>query len=402
MSGPPPAEPSRDDPYFLGVDIGTTYTAAAVSDRESTRIITLGGRAGAVPTLVYLRRNGSLVFGEPAQLQAVSDPGHLVRELKRRMGDDSPIHVADEAYRTEDLYGAVLQWVIDVAAMREGRPPARIAVAHPANWGSHKLAALARAVEAAGAAHVVTVTEPHAAAAYYSDASELREGDIVAVYDLGGGTFDAAVLRRGAAGFELLGRPEGVEHLGGVDFDEALFHHVRLTVGDPWGQAERLGGPAFAAGVADLRREIVAAKEELSFEPEAQAPVLLPGVSTSVRITRGEFEAMIRPALGESIGAFTRALRSAGVTAADLRAVLLAGGSSRIPLVRRLVADVVGADVAIIDSDPKYAVALGAAMLAAESVRMAAPRRPSPAPAAAFFAPAAASLSSAPGPAGLG
>ena len=107
----------------------------------------------------------------------------------------------------------------------------------------------------------------------------MAEGDRVAVYDLGGGTFDAAVLARDGSGFRLAGPPEGVEQLGGIDFDEAVFRHVLAALGPDVAALDDLD-PATATGLARLRRDCVEAKEVLSFSVDTVVPVALPGITT--------------------------------------------------------------------------------------------------------------------------
>jgi hypothetical protein len=186
---------------------------------------------------------------------------------------------------------------------------------------------------------------------------------VVAVFDLGGGTFDAAVLRRTEIGFDVLGEPQGIEHLGGIDFDAAVFHHVQGALGGAI-QALDADDPAVVASAARLREECIEAKEALSSESEAVISVVLPNVVTQIRLTRLEFEGMIRPSLLDAVNALQRALRSAGIAPAQVSRVLLVGGSSRIPLVAELVSGALGRPIAI-DAHPKHAVALGAAVAAA-------------------------------------
>jgi hypothetical protein len=210
------------------------------------------------------------------------------------------------------------------------------------------------------------LTEPEAAATSYAHAERVVPGTVVAVYDLGGGTFDACVLRKTDAGFELLGDPEGIERLGGVDFDQAILAHVSGALG---GAVEELKptDPAALAALARLRQECVDAKEALSSDSDASVPVMLPNLQTEVRVTRGELEALIRPPLVDSVAALRRALRSAGVQPEDVGVILLVGGSSRIPLVAQLVGNEFGRPVAV-DAHPKHAVALGAALAAVPGV----------------------------------
>ena len=222
---------------------------------------------------------------------------------------------------------------------------------------------------------------------YYASQERVEPGATIAVYDLGGGTFDAAVVRKTATGVELLGTPEGIERLGGIDFDEAVFSHVAAALGGTLDQLDPTDPSAMAA-VARLRSECVEAKEALSADTEVAIPVLLPNVATEVRLTRAEFEAMIRPPLADSITAMRRALRSAGVSPEELTAVLLAGGSSRIPLVSQMVGAELGRPVAV-DAHPKHGVALGAALAAAGGASAVVPPPPA-APSGAVAATAAA------------
>ena len=106
-------------------------------------------------------------------------------------------------------------------------------VSHPANWGQYKRDLLQQSLRLAGLTEAETITEPEAAAIYYASNERVESGTIVAVYDLGGGTFDAAVLRKTAEGFEIMGRPEGIEHLGGIDFDQAILARVDRSTDEP-------------------------------------------------------------------------------------------------------------------------------------------------------------------------
>jgi actin-like ATPase involved in cell morphogenesis len=260
----------------------------------------------------------------------------------------------------ELLMARLLRWVVDQVATSEGRPPESITVTHPANWGTYKLDLLRAAINHVGFESVRFLPEPVAAATFYASQRELAPGSVVAVYDLGGGTFDAAVVRRTDTGFEIAGRPEGIDRLGGIDFDHAVFNHVLASIGE---QADRLDAdePGMVAAVSQLREECVEAKEALSTETDVDIAVLLPGRQTEVRLTRSEFETMIRPAINETIVALRRAVASARVEPEAVSAVLLVGGSSRIPLVGQMVTADLGRPVAV-DARPKDAIALGAAL----------------------------------------
>jgi molecular chaperone DnaK len=349
--------------YYLGIDIGTTYTAAAVWRDGRFDIASLGNRAPTIPSVVLLRDDQTVLTGEAAVRRAATEPGRVAREFKRRIGDPTPIIVGGTPYSADALVAKLLRSVVDQVSEVEGGPPAGIAVSHPANWGSYKLDLLRQSISLADLDDVATVTEPEAAAIHYASLERVEPGSIIAVYDLGGGTFDAAVLRKTVGGWEILGSPEGIERLGGVDFDAAVFHHVSRAIG---GVIDDLDpdDPTAQAAVARLRQECVDAKEALSSDSDVSIPVLLPNLQTEVRLTRSEYEQMVRPALADTITAMNRALRSAEVKPDDVTAVLLVGGSSRTPLVAELVSSVLGRPVAV-DAHPKYGVALGAAITAA-------------------------------------
>jgi actin-like ATPase involved in cell morphogenesis len=375
----------------LGVDLGTTYTAAAVHVDGRAEVLGLGIRAMQVPSVVFVRRDGEIVVGEAAEQQGAADPSRVVREFKRRIGDSVPLVVGGAPFSAQALTARLLAWVVGVATERHGGPPEQVCLTYPANWGPFKRDLLGQAVGLAGLRNVEACTEPEAAAITYASRNRVAEGDRVAVYDLGGGTFDAAVLIRDGAGFRLAGPPEGVEHLGGIDFDEAVFRHVLAALGPDVAALDDTD-PATATALARLRRDCVEAKEVLSFSVDTVVPVALPGISTSVRLTRGEFDDMLRPAIGETVSATRRVLESSGVEPGDLSAIVLVGGSSRIPLVSEMLSAAFGRPLAI-DNHPKHDVALGAAIRGTPAAQP---------PASAPAAPAAAATTAVAGVAAAG
>ncbi|MGH9027374.1 MAG: Hsp70 family protein [Acidimicrobiia bacterium] len=348
--------------YQLGVDLGTTYTAAAIHRNGRAEIVSLGDRAASIPSVVFLQSDEEILTGDAANRRGITEPSRVAREFKRRVGDTTPLLLGGTPYSAEALMAKLLRWVVDTVSKQEGGAPDKTAVSHPANWGRFKTDLLGQAVRLADLGHADMLTEPQAAAIYYASTQRVEPDDVVAVYDLGGGTFDAAVLRKTAEGFDILGAPEGIERMGGIDFDEAVFAHVRRAIGTKIEKVDPEDETALVA-VGRLREECIEAKEALSSDTDVTIPVLLPNVQTEVRLTRAEFEAMIRPALTETIGALRRALDSAGVKPEEVKAVLLVGGSSRIPLVSQMVGAEFGRPVAV-DAHPKHAIALGAALAA--------------------------------------
>ncbi|WP_336711024.1 Hsp70 family protein [Arthrobacter sp. USHLN218] len=366
--------------YVLGIDVGTSFTAAAVARTGSQgpagpQPFHLGQRAATIPSVVFLGGDGQVLVGDAAERRGVDQPDRVVREFKRRVGDSVPIVVGDRFAAPEELLATMARWVVDRATEREGSAPLAITVSHPASWGGYKSELLRQALAQAGLADAALVSEPEAAALHYASQERVPDGSLVAVYDLGGGTFDAAILRKDSGtSFSPLGRPNGIDQLGGADFDEAVFNHVAA------GAAEAFDGldtadPAVLLALARLRRECTEAKEALSSDSEATIPVLLPGAQTQVRLVRQEFEAMIDDAIGRTIGTLRQTLEAAGIDPVQLSAVLLIGGSSRIPLVAQQLSAELDRPIAI-DADPKASISLGAALAAAAALPVPAPAEP--------------------------
>ena len=216
--------------YHLGVDLGTTFVAAALATDNGVEMFTLGDRTVVTPAVVYLREDGALVSGDAAARRAVSSPDRIGREFKRRLGDPTPVMLGGTPYAVTALLGALLHDVVTRVTETEGTKPDGVVLTHPANWGPFRRELFDEVPQRRGPRRRPRmVTEPEAAAAHYAASRHLADGEIIAVYDLGGGTFDATVLRKHPGGIEILGIPEGIERLGGVDFDEAILSHVNYV-----------------------------------------------------------------------------------------------------------------------------------------------------------------------------
>ncbi|MEV4951961.1 Hsp70 family protein [Paenarthrobacter nitroguajacolicus] len=351
--------------YVLAIDVGTSFTAAALvkpcqGPAPAPEILSLGLHGSAVPSVLFYADDGRVLVGEAAERRGLDDPRRMVREFKRRIGDSVPLAVGDSWLAPEDVYARMARWVVDRAEEREGSAPSSIIMTHPAAWGQHRTSLVLAALNVAGLQDITLISEPEAAALHYASQTRVEDGSIVAVYDLGGGTFDTAVLRKAGAGnFELLGRPDGIETLGGADFDAAVLRHVMGHLGE--GAALDASSPETLAALSRLRRECREAKEALSLDSEASVAVSLPGNQLSVRLVRSEFEAMIEAPVRDTVDALQRSLRSINLEAQDLSAVLLIGGSSRIPLVAELISVELDRPIAV-DADPKSSICLGAAV----------------------------------------
>jgi YVTN family beta-propeller protein len=357
--------------YSLGVDLGTTFVAAAIAHASRVEMFTLGDRAVVAPAVVYVREDGTVMTGDAAGRRSVSSPDRVGREFKRRLGDPTPVMLGGTSYAVTTLLGTLLHDVVNRVTETEGVKPDSVVLTHPANWGPFRRELFEEVPQVAGLTGTRMVTEPEAAAAHYAASRHLEDGEIIAVYDLGGGTFDATVLRKTRSGIEILGAPEGIERLGGVDFDEAILSYVNYSAGGALSELD-MSDPQTAIAMARLRQDCVLAKESLSIDTETAIPVFLPHRHFDVQLNRADFEDMIRAPIESTIGTLIRTLRSAHVDPSQLSAVLLVGGSSRIPLVSRMISEELGRPT-VVDAHPKYAVALGAATLARAAAAEAGP-----------------------------
>ncbi|MGH3841769.1 MAG: Hsp70 family protein, partial [Pseudonocardiaceae bacterium] len=324
-------------------------------------VVPLGTPAG-LRSVVYLGPDGQVAVGDAAERRVAADPDRVVRELKRHLSDGVPILIGGVPHSAPGIAAAVFGWVVDRVAQHEGGPARGVTITHPASWNAGTIQALADALSAFPLPKVTFCTEPEAVAAAYSTREHTEVGSTIAVYDLGGGTFDAAVLREaGDRTFATLGIAEGIGRLGGAAFDDAVFGHVLAAVPAVSElEPNATGDGPLQRSLALCRRECTEAKEALSAGIEVTIPVLLPQMQSQVHLTRAEFEDLIYPQVAETVAALRHTLRSAEVTPEDLDAVLLVGGSARIPLVAQLLSAELGCPVAV-DPDPQAAIALGAA-----------------------------------------
>ncbi len=267
----------------IGVDLGTTWTAAARSDAGGeAAALTLGDSGPAMPSVVAVEGD-TILTGDAAERRLLAEPSAGAREPKRRLGDSAPFVIGSTPYGAEGLMGQLLAHVLEVAAA-DGNAPETVVLTHPANWGEFKLDLLREAGRVAGVEDVTLLSEPEAAARHYVHLGRVKAGDAVAVYDFGGGTFDVAVVRCNADGTELLGTPQGLERLGGLDLDDAVLAHVNGALDDKLAAIDP-ADPAFRKALVQLRADCTHAKEALSQDSEASIPVALPDLVTEVRIT---------------------------------------------------------------------------------------------------------------------
>ncbi len=348
------------EPWVLGIDFGTSFTVAAYRMAgRAPEVVEIAGER-RMPSVVLADENGTLVVGRSAENLAAAQPSRALRAPKARLGEPAPVILAGRAYAVVDLVAAQLQHVYAEAVRHQGGPPTEVRLTHPASWGRPRLNQLAEAAAKAGLPNPVPVPEPVAAAASYAEEVRVAEGDHVAVYDLGGGTFDTAVLQATGDGFVVVGRPAGEDRLGGDLFDELVANHIGAKLDpDTWEQLQASDELAWQQAAAALRAEARRAKESLSSHPVAEVLLALPTGMVHQRITREELDNLVRPHLEQSVDLLGRAIADAGLDPSRLSAIYLAGGASRTPLVEELVSAAFPDTTVSRRGDPKTAVALG-------------------------------------------
>lgn len=347
--------------WTLAIDFGTSATAAAVAEHSGKpRLITFRNGSATMPSAVVHQDDGTFLTGALAVNQRMVSPECFEPTPKRHLGEES-IFLGVELPTV-----SVVAAVLDAAARAARRQfddtvPARVLLTHPADWQRSRLGALEQAAAQAGLGEVELVPEPAAAACFYADDSGDGLGGAAAIYDLGGGTFDAAVVTFEAGRFAVRSA-DGLDYVGGVAFDRKLFDIVgkQLTESRPdaWAALSRPQSRADRQARLLLDEDIRSVKETLSERQQWKLPV--PRVDAELLITRDEFEAAIRDDVDVSVGVLEEVVRAARLPQ-QLAALYLVGGSSTIPLVH----ETVWKRLAMRPNtrhDPKAVVALGAAV----------------------------------------
>ena len=348
--------------YGLGIDLGTSFASAAIGRTDRVEVVTLGDREAAVPCLVHVDGDGNLSTGVAAARRAGDDRSSTVKEIRRRIGDDTPILVGGTANPPHLLLGHQLRHLVDLVVERQGSRPESIVITHPASWGPFKVERFTEAVTAAGLDGADLVTESLAAATDHAAGNELATGAKVLVVDLGGTSLSTEILQRGIDRLVPVGSAATIDRLGGTDLDQAVFDHVRASVAGAIDDLDRRD-PVVVASLHRLRQACAVAKETLSDRTDADIPVSLPGLETVVRITRTEFESAIRPLVANLVAQARRTVTEAGLEPDDLDRIILVGGSAPVPLLREQLAGDLSVEV-IVEDHPRFATVRGAARLA--------------------------------------
>jgi molecular chaperone DnaK len=347
----------------IGIDLGTTFSAIAQVQAGVPQLLSYNDER-IMPSVVGLTPQDTLLVGTAARNQYMLYPEKTIRSIKRQMGQDVEVPLGKRSYKPQELSAIILRELKRRAEEKLGEPVTGAVITVPAFFSDAARQATYEAGELAGLQVERIINEPTAAAlAYGLDRSDERQ--LVAVYDLGGGTFDVSIIELDAGVVEVRAS-HGDTQLGGDDFDARLVDYLAERFTHEHGADPREDQRALAR----LTRAAETAKITLSSEPFArvQEEYLLTKeghpLHLDIEISRIEFEDLISDLLEGTLKSLDAALSDAGIEARELSHVLLVGGSTRIPLVRQLLEEHtnVEPEIAI---NPDEAVALGAAVQAA-------------------------------------
>jgi molecular chaperone DnaK (HSP70) len=345
---------------IVGIDLGTTNSEVAAFIDGQVRMITSGNR-NMLPSVVGLSPSGELLVGEPARNQLMLYPERTVRSIKRKMGSNETVSLGDRQFTPPEVSALILRELASWASRQFGRPVTKAVITVPAYFSDAQRQATREAASLAGMEAVRILNEPTAASLAYGEGSR----HTAMVYDLGGGTFDVSIVALEGDVTEVLAS-HGNNHLGGDDFNDLLAEHLFGEFQSQHSIDLRSGHPVARARVWWAAED---AKRRLSSDPEVtvreEALVTVDGkpLHLELEITREQYEDMIRSLVEQTLEHMSKALADAGKGPSDLDAILLVGGSTRTPLVARMIEERTGLTPRE-EIHPDLCVALGAGVMA--------------------------------------
>jgi molecular chaperone DnaK len=366
---------------IVGIDLGTTNSLVAFMQGERPFVIPGEDGVNLVPSVVALDEKDQILVGNPARKYLIETPERALYSIKRLMGrgvediqeelklfpfrlaedlqagEVIRIKLGDKTFTPPEISAFILRQLKRNAERFFNAPVTQAVITVPAYFDDAQRQATKDAGRIAGLEVLRLVNEPTAASLAYG--LDKRPDGIVAVYDLGGGTFDVSILRLHDGIFEVVAT-NGDTHLGGDDIDNLL---IRIALDDIRGDMG-LDASRNGEAVATIRKAVIEAKIALSSQPAATLEVELPGGKRYERkITREQFELLIQPIIDRTVGPCKQALKDAGLKPEQIDEVVLVGGSTRIPKVRALVEELFQRK-AHAGLNPDEVVALGAAVQA--------------------------------------
>ncbi len=364
--------------HIVGIDLGTTNSLVAFMDLTGPRIVPGADGDKLVPSVVSVQPNGEVVVGNAARELLLTQPERSVYSVKRLMGRGLadvqeelklfPFHIApgsesvihlqlgDRTYTPPEISAYVLRQLKLNAEAYFGAAVPQAVITVPAYFNDAQRQATKDAGRIAGLEVLRLVNEPTAASLAYG--LDKRKNGIVAVYDLGGGTFDISILKLQDGIFEVLAT-NGDTHLGGDDIDNLLLKIALEDIAGEWGASLADDNE----GVQRLRRAVIDAKERLSFVPVTAIQLEYRGKKYQREINRELFDKLITPIVDRTLGPCRDCIKDAGVTIDQIDEVVMVGGSTRIPLVLSAVENLFRVKPHT-ELNPDEVVALGAAVQA--------------------------------------
>jgi molecular chaperone DnaK len=366
---------------IVGIDLGTTNSLIAFMEGETPAVIPGADGLNLVPSVVALDAKDQTIVGNAARKSLIATPDRAIYSVKRLMGrgvedvqdelkffpfrlasDLAPgevlrIQLGAKTFTPPEISAFILRQLKHNAERHFGAPVSKAVITVPAYFNDGQRQATKDAGRIAGLEVLRLVNEPTAAALAYG--LDKNKNGIVAVYDLGGGTFDISILKLHDGIFEVIAT-NGNTHLGGDDIDNVL---ITIALDDISGDM-KLDLRHNAEAVQTIRKAVIDAKILLSSQPSVKLDISLPGGHRYQReITREQFEVLIEPVIQRTIGPCKQALKDAGLGPEQIDEVVLVGGSTRIPRVQQL-AQTLFQRTPHTELNPDEVVALGAAVQA--------------------------------------
>jgi molecular chaperone DnaK len=370
---------------IIGIDLGTTNSAMAVMQSGKPEIIANSEGNRTTPSVVAINKNGERLAGQVARRQQVTNPKNTIYEVKRligrnfndrevqrdlklmgyeivKSGNGVKVKMGDKEYSPEEISAMILSKLKADAEAFLGEPVTEAVVTVPAYFDDSQRHATKDAGKIAGLEVKRIINEPTAAALAYGLDKAEKKDEKIAVYDLGGGTFDVSILELGDGVFEVKST-NGDTHLGGADFDRVLVNHFV----DEFKKDSGIDISDDNAAMQRLRDEAEKAKIELSTAQEVD--VNLPFLTADAegpkhfeyKLSRAKLEQLVGDLIANTAEPCEKALKDAGLKASDIDAVVLVGGMTRMPAVQEKVKQIFGKDP-MKGVNPDEVVAIGAAI----------------------------------------
>ena len=325
--------------FILGIDLGTTNSVVSVIENGTPKILENPNGKRTTPSVVAFK-NGETIIGESAKRQLESNKDS-VASIKRLMGTSQTVHLNNKDYKPEEISAMILSYMKDYADKKLGQPVKKAVITVPAYFDNAQREATKNAGIIAGLDVVRIINEPTAAALAFGLNKDKNENQKILVFDLGGGTFDVSLLEMESGTFEVLATA-GDNHLGGDDWDHEIVKWMVEQIKSKY----NFDPTTDKMAMARLKEEAERAKITLS--EQLIANISLPflamnengPVNVELEITRATFESMTEHLLQRTRKPLLDVLSEAKLTWNDINEVLLVGGSTRMPAVQKLVAEV--------------------------------------------------------------